>query len=67
MFTCTKDGWKEELRPLLGQLRPLLETIDASDMTGGEPGFNFRQTLGGSTNQDGFNSSSTAAWYGLTA
>lgn len=39
-----------------------LETIDASDMTGGEPGFNFRQTLGGSTNQDGFNSSSTAAW-----
>ena len=38
-----------------------LETIDASDLTGGEPGFSFRQTLGGSTNQDGFNSSSTLA------
>ena len=38
-----------------------LETIDASDLTGGKPGFAFRQTLGGSTNQDGFNSSSTLA------
>ena len=38
-----------------------LETIDASDLTGGEPGFAFRQTIGGSTNQDGFNSSSTLA------
>ncbi|WP_321490008.1 TonB-dependent receptor domain-containing protein [uncultured Hyphomonas sp.] len=38
-----------------------LETIDASDMTGGTPGFAFRQTLGGSTNMDGFNSSSTLA------
>ncbi|MBB36060.1 MAG: ligand-gated channel [Hirschia sp.] len=38
-----------------------LETIDASDMTGGEPGFAFRQTLGASTNRDGFNSSSTLA------
>ena len=39
-----------------------LETIDASQMTGGEPGFAFRQSLGGSTNSNGFNSSSTAAW-----
>ncbi|MEP0313954.1 MULTISPECIES: TonB-dependent receptor plug domain-containing protein [Alphaproteobacteria] len=38
-----------------------LETIDASDLTGGEPGFAFRQTLGGATNRDGLNSSSTLA------
>jgi hemoglobin/transferrin/lactoferrin receptor protein len=38
-----------------------LETIDASDMTGGRPGLAFRQTLGGATNMDGFNSSSTLA------
>tara|TARA_B100000678_G_scaffold291620_1_gene309904 strand:- start:354 stop:2360 length:2007 start_codon:yes stop_codon:yes gene_type:complete len=39
-----------------------LETIDASALTGDEPGFAFRQSLGGSTNSNGFNSSSTAAW-----
>ena len=39
-----------------------LETIDASSLTGGEPGFAFRQSLGGSTNSNGFNSSSTLAW-----
>ncbi|HAE94902.1 MAG TPA: ligand-gated channel, partial [Hyphomonas atlantica] len=38
-----------------------LETIDASDLTGGEPGFALRQTLGGATNMDGFNSSTTLA------
>ncbi|MEH6743259.1 TonB-dependent receptor domain-containing protein [Hyphomonas sp.] len=38
-----------------------LETIDASDLTGGETGLAFRQTLGGATNMDGFNSSSTLA------
>ena len=38
-----------------------LETIDASDLTGGETGIAFRQTLGGATNMDGFNSSSTLA------
>lgn len=39
-----------------------LQTIDASALTGGEPGFALRQTLGASTNQMGFNSSTTAAW-----
>ncbi|MFW6299927.1 MAG: TonB-dependent receptor plug domain-containing protein, partial [Oceanicaulis sp.] len=39
-----------------------LETIDASDLTGGEPGFKWAQTLGAYTNQDGFTSSSTLAW-----
>lgn len=39
-----------------------LETIDASDLTGGEPGFKLAQTLGAYTNQDGFTSSSTLAW-----
>ena len=39
-----------------------LETKDASDFTGGMPGFKFRQTLGGHTNEDGFLSSSTLAW-----
>lgn len=39
-----------------------LETIDASALTGGEPGFALRQTLGASSNQMGFNSSTTAAW-----
>jgi hemoglobin/transferrin/lactoferrin receptor protein len=38
-----------------------LETIDASDLTGGEAGIAFRQTLGGATNSNGFNSSSTLA------
>lgn len=39
-----------------------LETIDASALTDGEPGFAFRQSIGGATNSNGFNSSSTAAW-----
>ena len=39
-----------------------LETKDASDFTGGVPGFKFRQTLGGHTNEKGFLSSSTFAW-----
>lgn len=39
-----------------------LETIDASDMTGGEPGVKFRQTLGYTSNGEGWSSSSTAAW-----
>ena len=40
----------------------LLETKDASDFTGGEVGFRFRQTLQGSTNGNGFASSSILAW-----
>jgi hemoglobin/transferrin/lactoferrin receptor protein len=39
-----------------------LETKDASDFTHGEPGFAFGQTLGASSNGEGFNSSSTLAW-----
>lgn len=39
-----------------------LQTIDASGLTGGKPGFALRQTLGASSNQMGFNSSTTAAW-----
>lgn len=39
-----------------------LETKDASDFTGGEPGFRFRQTLEGYSNGDGFASSSILAW-----
>jgi len=39
-----------------------LETKDASDFTGGEPGFAFGQTLGVSSNGSGFSSSSTLAW-----
>ncbi len=39
-----------------------LETKDASDFTGGEPGFKFRQTFGGYSNGDGFLSSSILAW-----
>jgi len=39
-----------------------LETKDASDFTGGEPGFRFRQTLEGASNGDGFASSSIFAW-----
>ena len=39
-----------------------LETKDASDFTGGEPGFAFRQTLQGTTNGDGLTSSSIIAW-----
>lgn len=38
-----------------------LDTIDASDLTGGEPGFAFRQTLGAISNKSGFFSSSTLA------
>ncbi|WP_422050547.1 TonB-dependent receptor domain-containing protein [Shimia sp.] len=40
----------------------LLETKDASDFTGGEVGFKFRQTLQGNTNGSGFSSSSILAW-----
>lgn len=40
----------------------LLETIDASDLTGGEPGFAGRQTLQFSSNGDGLASSTTLAW-----
>ncbi|WP_254430307.1 TonB-dependent receptor domain-containing protein [Ruegeria arenilitoris] len=39
-----------------------LETKDASDFTGGEPGFRFRQTLEGYSNGSGFASSSILAW-----
>lgn len=39
-----------------------LETIDASDMTGGEPGFKLGQTLGAYSNEGGFSTSTTAAW-----
>ncbi|MBO9409393.1 TonB-dependent receptor [Shimia sp. R9_1] len=39
-----------------------LETKDASDFTGGEVGFKFRQTLQGNTNGSGFASSSILAW-----
>ncbi|SFK75341.1 TonB-dependent receptor domain-containing protein [Shimia haliotis] len=39
-----------------------LETKDASDFTGGEVGFRFRQTLQGSTNGSGLISSSIFAW-----
>ncbi|MEM8937610.1 MAG: TonB-dependent receptor [Pseudomonadota bacterium] len=38
-----------------------LETIDASDLTGGENGFKLAQTLGATTNNAGFNTSSTLA------
>ncbi|WP_415918954.1 TonB-dependent receptor domain-containing protein [Tateyamaria sp. SN6-1] len=40
----------------------LLETIDASDLTGGEVGFVGRQTLQFSSNGDGFDTSTTLAW-----
>lgn len=40
----------------------LLETIDASTLTGGEPGFKWGQTLGYASNGDGFNTSTTLAW-----
>lgn len=39
-----------------------LETIDASDMTGDEPGIKARQTLEYSSNGNGWVSSSTVAW-----
>ncbi|WP_428928400.1 TonB-dependent receptor plug domain-containing protein [Marinibacterium sp. SX1] len=39
-----------------------LETKDASDYTGGEVGFRFRQVLEGSSNGEGFVTSSTLAW-----
>lgn len=39
-----------------------LETKDASDFTGGEPGFKFRQTLQYLSNGNGLNSSSILAW-----
>ncbi|WP_299887959.1 TonB-dependent receptor [uncultured Ruegeria sp.] len=39
-----------------------LETKDASDFTGGEPGFRLRQTFEGYSNGNGFASSSILAW-----
>ncbi|WP_271949955.1 TonB-dependent receptor domain-containing protein [Ruegeria faecimaris] len=39
-----------------------LEIKDASDFTGGEPGFRFRQTFEGYSNGNGFASSSILAW-----
>ncbi|WP_306345716.1 TonB-dependent receptor domain-containing protein [Actibacterium lipolyticum] len=39
-----------------------LVTKDASDLTGGEPGFKFRQALEFETNGDGITSSSILAW-----
>ncbi|MEP5762266.1 MAG: TonB-dependent receptor [Litoreibacter sp.] len=40
----------------------ILDTKDASDFTGGEPGFNLRQTLEFSSNGDGFTNSTILAW-----
>lgn len=40
----------------------LLETKDASDFTGGELGFNLRQTLELTSNGDNFNTSTIFAW-----
>ena len=37
-------------------------TIDAADLTGGQPGFRFRQHLGANSNGDGWTTSSTLAW-----
>ncbi|MEM6914049.1 MAG: TonB-dependent receptor plug domain-containing protein, partial [Pseudomonadota bacterium] len=39
-----------------------LETIDAADLTGGEPGFKLAQTLGYASNKVGYNTSTTLAW-----
>lgn len=39
-----------------------LETIDAKDLTGGDPGFKLRQTLQFDSNGDGIASSTTTAW-----
>ncbi|MBV1887222.1 MAG: TonB-dependent receptor [Parvibaculaceae bacterium] len=43
----------------------LLETINASDLTGGEPGFKWAQTLGLATNNEGRSLSTTVAWQPL--
>ena len=40
----------------------LLETVDASDITGGEIGFKWAQTLGYASNGEGFSTSTTLAW-----
>lgn len=40
----------------------LLETIDASNLTGGEPGFKWGQTLGYASNGGGLSSATTLAW-----
>lgn len=40
----------------------LLETINASDLTGGEVGFNLAQTLGAYSNSGGFSTSTTLAF-----
>ncbi|MEM6913414.1 MAG: TonB-dependent receptor plug domain-containing protein, partial [Pseudomonadota bacterium] len=39
-----------------------LETKDASDFTGGEPGFNVGATVGYFSNEEGYNGSATVAW-----
>lgn len=39
-----------------------LETRDASDFTGGQPGFKLGLTGGYYTNEDGYNGSATVAW-----
>ena len=39
-----------------------LETKDASDFTGGEPGFNVGVTLGAFSNNEAYNGSVTTAW-----
>lgn len=39
-----------------------LDTIDASSLTGGEPGFKWAQTLGYASNGDQLSTSSTLAW-----
>ncbi|MEL6727112.1 MAG: TonB-dependent receptor [Pseudomonadota bacterium] len=40
----------------------LLETVDASDLTGGVPGFKAGLTVGAGTNKDQLNGSATLAW-----
>lgn len=39
-----------------------VRTIDASDLTGGKPGYRFRQLLGANSNGSGWTTSSTLAW-----
>ncbi len=39
-----------------------METIDGSDLTGGQIGYRLRQMVGGNTNGDGWVTSTTLAW-----
>lgn len=39
-----------------------LDTINGADLTGGQPGYRFRQLLGANSNGDGWVTSSTLAW-----